>query len=100
MLVVGVAMVITMTSKAGGTGGIWDQKYEVSGSTRSWLILSCMMSVAGGWATMATNIPDFTRYLKDPNGVYWQAFFLPAIKLLLGIFGIICTSCARVVYGK
>ncbi|KAK8215457.1 hypothetical protein M8818_002078 [Zalaria obscura] len=100
VLVVGVAMVITMTSKAGGTGGIWDQKYEVSGSTRSWLILSCMMSVAGGWATMATNIPDFTRYLKDPNGVYWQAFFLPAIKLLLGIFGIICTSCARVVYGN
>lgn len=48
---------------------------------------------------MATNIPDFTRYLKKSNGVYWQAAFLPLICLLLGMFGIISTSAAKVVYG-
>lgn len=89
-----------MTYKAGGTGDIWNQQYGVSGSDRSWLILSSMMSVAGGWATMATNVPDFTRYLRQPRGVYWQGLFLPLISIILGLFGIISTSCAKVVYGE
>ncbi len=95
-----VGVVIAMTQKAGGTGEIWSQKYTVSGSTRSWLILSSLSSITGGWATMATNIPDFTRYLKKPQGVYWQVAFLPLIQLMLGLFGIISTSASMVVYGQ
>jgi len=49
---------------------------------------------------MATNIPDFTRYLKKEQGVYWQVPFLPLIQLVLGIFGIISTSASMVVYGE
>lgn len=49
---------------------------------------------------MATNIPDFSRYLKTKKGVYWQAFALPFISLLLAMFGIISTSAAKVVYGE
>lgn len=48
---------------------------------------------------MATNIPDFTRYMKQSRGVYWQALFLPAINLLMAMFGTISTSCAKIVYG-
>lgn len=95
-----VGVVIAMTQKAGGTGDIWNQQATVSGSTKSWLILSSMSSITGGWATMATNIPDFTRYLNKPQGVYWQAFFLPFISIMLGLFGIISTSCAKIVYGE
>lgn len=51
-------------------------------------------------ATMATNIPDFTRYLKTDKGVYFQVAFLPGIQLMLGFFGIICCSASKVVYGK
>ncbi|KAF2772237.1 hypothetical protein EJ03DRAFT_372382 [Teratosphaeria nubilosa] len=69
VIVVSVATVISMTMKAGGTGDIWDQQYSVHGSKRSWLILSSVMSVAGGWATMATNVPDFTRYINIRRGV-------------------------------
>ncbi|KAL2820643.1 NCS1 allantoate transporter [Aspergillus granulosus] len=94
-----VAVVITMTSKAGGTGEIWSQEYRVFGETRRWLILSSLSSCTGGWATMATNIPDFTRYLNQPKAIYWQVMFLPAISLLIGMFGIISTSAASVVYG-
>ena len=95
-----VGVVIAMTQKAGGAGEIWSQKYTVSGSTRSWLILSSLSSITGGWATMATNIPDFTRYLKKSRGVYWQVAFLPLIQLMLGLFGIISTSASMVVYGQ
>ncbi|KAL2848380.1 permease for cytosine/purines, uracil, thiamine, allantoin-domain-containing protein [Aspergillus pseudoustus] len=95
-----VAVVITMTSKAGGTGEIWSQEYKVFGETRRWLILSSLSSCTGSWATMATNIPDFTRYLNQPKAIYWQVMFLPAIALLIGMFGIISTSAASVVYGS
>jgi NCS1 family nucleobase:cation symporter-1 len=49
---------------------------------------------------MATNIPDFTRYMRNKKGVYWQAFALPVISILLACFGIISTSAAKVVYGE
>jgi nucleobase:cation symporter-1, NCS1 family len=100
VIVVSVAVVIAMTTKAGGAGDIWNQPYQVSGSERSWLILTSLSSITGGWATMATNIPDFTRYMKKSQGVYWQVAFLPGIQLVLGLFGIICCSAAKVVYGE
>ncbi|KAI5267440.1 uridine permease-like protein Fui1 [Aureobasidium subglaciale] len=100
VIIVSIATVIYMTQLAGGTGDIWKQEYQVHGSRRSWLIMSSLMSVAGSWATMATNVADFTRYLKNPQGVYWQGFFLPLICLILGLFGIISTSSAKVVYGE
>jgi NCS1 family nucleobase:cation symporter-1 len=95
-----VAVVIAMVHKAGGTGDIWNQEYRVSGSDRSWLTLSSMMSICGLWATMSVNIPDFTRYLRSPKGVYWQGLILPMISIILGLLGIISTSCSKVVYGE
>jgi len=58
------------------------------------------MSICGLWATMSVNIPDFTRYLRSPKGVYWQGLILPTISIVLGLFGIISTSCSKVVYGE
>jgi nucleobase:cation symporter-1, NCS1 family len=49
---------------------------------------------------MATNIPDFTRYMKHSRGVGLQGLLLPFITLLIGMFGIISTSCSKVVYGE
>ncbi|KAK4556245.1 hypothetical protein LTR86_006389 [Recurvomyces mirabilis] len=100
VIIASVGTVIAMTMKAGGTGDIWKQEYTVNGSHRSWIIMSSMMSITGGWATMATNVADFTRYLDKPKGVYWQGLFLPLISIILGLFGIISTSSAKVVYGE
>jgi len=49
VIVSSVAVVITMTSKAGGTGEIWSLPYGVHGEARSWLILSSLSSITGGW---------------------------------------------------
>lgn len=49
VLVTSVAVVITMCKKAGGAGDIWNQEYGVHGTDRSWLILSSMSSITGGW---------------------------------------------------
>ena len=50
VLTCSVAVVITMTSKAGGTGAIWDLPYEVDGTARSWLILSSLFLFLSGSA--------------------------------------------------
>lgn len=49
---------------------------------------------------MGTNIPDFTRYLKETKPVYYQGLFIPLIGSILGILGIIGTSCSKVLYGS
>lgn len=99
VILAAAGIVIGMARMANGTGDIWDQQPTVSGSARAWLIVSSMSSMTGGWATMATNVADFTRYMEKPKGVYWQALFVPMILTILGVFGIIGTSCAKVVYG-
>ncbi|KAI0155794.1 allantoin permease [Pestalotiopsis sp. NC0098] len=99
VILAAAGIVIGMSRMANGTGDIWDQQPTVSGSARAWLIVSSMSSMTGGWATMATNVADFTRYMEKPKGVYWQALFVPMILTILGVFGIIGTSCAKVVYG-
>jgi NCS1 family nucleobase:cation symporter-1 len=100
VLTAATGTVIGMTQLASGTGDIWNQQPTVSGSTRAWLIVSSMSSMTGGWATMATNVADFTRYMKAPRGVYWQTLFVPGICTLLGVYGIIGTSSSKVVYGE
>ncbi|CZR63577.1 uncharacterized protein PAC_13474 [Phialocephala subalpina] len=89
-----------MASLAKGSGDIWAQKSEMHGSIRLWLIMTFMMSMSGGWSTMATNIPDFTRHSKDSRGAYWQAVFVPVLVITVAMIGIICTSCAKVIYGE
>lgn len=49
VIVCSVAVVITMTHKAGGAGDLWNLPYGVSGPARSWLILSSLSSITGGW---------------------------------------------------
>ncbi|KAK9473928.1 permease for cytosine/purines, uracil, thiamine, allantoin-domain-containing protein [Dipodascopsis tothii] len=91
-----------MCKLASSSGDIWAQEPQYHGSERVWLLLSTMMSNAGGWATMATNIPDFTRYMKpgQASGQYWQAMFLPVIATFLAMMSILATSAAKVVYGS
>lgn len=94
-----VGTVIAMCKLAGGSGDIWNQKPQYTGSTRSWMILSYMTSLSGGWATMATNIPDYTRYLKKPRGIWLQALLVPVVCTFIGVLGIISTSASKVLYG-
>ncbi|KAJ8100967.1 permease for cytosine/purines, uracil, thiamine, allantoin-domain-containing protein [Lipomyces tetrasporus] len=89
-----------MVKYASSNGDIWAQEPRVHGSQRAWLIMTCMMSSAGGWATMATNIPDFTRYMQGKKGQFWQALFLPVISTFLAVMSIVATSAGKVVYGE
>ncbi|KAK8133147.1 permease [Apiospora kogelbergensis] len=98
-----IAAIATMgwcIHKAGSGGEIFALKPAVTGSEYAWLWLSCMSSVTGSWATLACNIPDFTRYAKSANGQFVQLPFLPIVFTLCGTLGIVTTSCTQVFAGE
>jgi len=100
VMVVVISITIWLCVQAGGAGDLWSTPSQVQGSAQAWLILAGMTSMMSGWSTLATNIPDFTRYLKKPASSYIQIAALPFISTLLGVLGLICSSAGQVVYGQ
>ncbi|KAF2663522.1 hypothetical protein BT63DRAFT_352640, partial [Microthyrium microscopicum] len=86
--------------KAGGGGELFNLPERVHGSQRVYLWLSSMSSVTGTWATLACNIPDFSRYARSSKGQYIQLPFLPIVFTACGVLGIVTTSASYVVYGE
>ena len=81
--------------KAGGSGSLFNQPPKVHGSQYAYLWLSCMSAVTGSWATLACNIPDFSRYARSSKGQYIQLPFLPIIFTVCGVLGIVTTSATQ-----
>ena len=93
-------------NKAGGFGPILDQPSQfVEGGkkagqfwTNFWPSLTAMV---GFWATLALNIPDFTRFAKSQRDqVIGQSVGLPVPMGLLAMLAVIVTSATVVLYGK
>ena len=93
-------------NKAGGFGPILDQPSQfVEGGKKAgqfwstfWPSLTAMV---GFWATLALNIPDFTRFSKSQRDqVLGQSIGLPVPMGLLAMLAVIVTSATVVIYGK
>ena len=93
-------------SKAGGFGPIIDQPSQfVEGGKKAgqfsaafWPSLTAMV---GFWATLALNIPDFTRFAKSQRDqVIGQSIGLPLPMALLAMMAVFVTSATVVIYGK
>ncbi|KAI0067621.1 NCS1 nucleoside transporter family [Artomyces pyxidatus] len=80
--------------------GILATHANVSGSTLSWAWLSALNSALGNWATLAVNIPDFTRYAKNERAQYIQLIIIPVLFTLCSFIGIVVTSAGISLYGK
>ncbi|EHL01731.1 putative Uncharacterized permease [Glarea lozoyensis 74030] len=89
-----------MVHKAGGSGDIFAVRATVSGSQKAYLFLSSMSSVTGSWATLACNIPDFSRYARSSKGQFIQLPVLPIIFTSCAVIGIVTTSASQTVYGE
>jgi NCS1 family nucleobase:cation symporter-1 len=92
--------------KAGGFGTLIDQPSQfVEGGKKAgqfwptfWPSLTAMI---GFWATLALNIPDFTRFAKTQRDqVLGQSIGLPVPMGLLAALAVIVTSATVVLYGK
>ncbi|MFP5390455.1 MAG: NCS1 family nucleobase:cation symporter-1 [Gammaproteobacteria bacterium] len=93
-------------NKAGGFGPLLDQPSQfVEGGKKAgqfwhefWPSLTAMV---GFWATLALNIPDFTRFARSQRDqVVGQSIGLPVPMGLLALLAVIVTSATVVLYGK
>ena len=102
LLIVGVALLWYTVSKAGGFGPVLDtpSKFQTTAEFIRYFIPS-LTGMVGFWATVALNIPDFTRYAKSQKAQVWgQALGLPATMALYSFIGVAVTSASVVLFGQ
>lgn len=101
-----VALVVWATTRAGGFGSMLAMPSQfVAGGAKAgrfwqtfWPGLTAMV---GFWATLALNIPDFTRFAKSQRDqVVGQSLGLPIPMALLSLVSVVVTSATVVIYGK
>lgn len=101
LLVLGLAMLGWAYVKAGGFGPMLStpSKFHTFGEFFAFFVPS-LTGVVAFWATVALNIPDFTRYAKGQREqVLGQALGLPTTMTLYSFIGVAVTSATVVVFG-
>jgi NCS1 family nucleobase:cation symporter-1 len=102
MLAIGLLLLWWITRQAGGLGPVLSapSKFHSSAEFMRFFIPS-LTGMVGFWATVALNIPDFTRYAKSQRAqAVGQALGLPAAMTLYSFIGVAVTSASAVLFGE
>ena len=102
MLGVGLLLLWWITSKAGGFGPVLHSpgKFQTKAEFFHFFVPS-LTAMVGFWATVALNIPDFTRYAKSQKAqAIGQAIGLPTAMTLYSFVGVAVTSASVVLFGE
>lgn len=102
MLGVGLLLLWWITRKAGGLGPVLStpSKFKTNGEFLHVFVPS-LTAMVGFWATVALNIPDFTRYAKSQRAqMTGQALGLPTAMTLYSFIGVAVTSASVLLFGQ
>jgi NCS1 family nucleobase:cation symporter-1 len=102
MLAVGLLLLWWITDRAGGLGPVLSApgKFQTTGDFVRFFIPS-LTAMVGFWATVALNIPDFTRYARSQRAqAVGQALGLPTAMTLYSFIGVAVTSASVVLFGE
>jgi len=102
MLGIGLLLLWWITRKAGGLGPVLSapSKFKTAGEFMKFFIPS-LTGMVGFWATVALNIPDFTRYARSQRDqALGQTLGLPAAMTLYSFIGVAVTSASVVLFGE
>ncbi|MGO9642625.1 MAG: NCS1 family nucleobase:cation symporter-1 [Candidatus Acidiferrales bacterium] len=102
LLILGLALLAWARSRAGGFGLMLSapSKFHDFRSFFRFFVPS-LTGVVGFWATVALNIPDFTRYAKSQRAqVLGQALGLPTTMTFYSFIGIAVTSATTIIFGQ
>jgi len=102
MLSVGLLMLWWITSLAGGFGPVLSapSKFQTTAEFVRFFVPS-LTGMVGFWATVALNIPDFTRYARSQKAqMTGQALGLPLAMTLYSFIGVAVTSASVVIFGE
>jgi NCS1 family nucleobase:cation symporter-1 len=101
MLGVGLLLLFWITRKAGGLGPVLatPSRFQTNGEFIRFFIPS-LTGMVGFWATVALNIPDFTRYARSQRDqIVGQALGLPLAMTLYAFIGVAVTSASVLIFG-
>jgi NCS1 family nucleobase:cation symporter-1 len=102
MLAVGLLLLWWITRKAGGFGPVLHSQGKFR-STHEFLrfFIPSLTGMVGFWATVALNIPDFTRYAKSQKAqMLGQTLGLPPAMTAYSFIGVAVTSASVVLFGE
>lgn len=102
MILVGLALLLWAMRAAHGFGPLMSQPSRFhSGREFFTFFVPALTGMVGFWATIALNIPDFTRYARGQRAqVIGQALGLPTTMTLYSFIGVAATSASSVVFGE
>lgn len=106
LLIMSLALLGWAYSAAGGFGDAFSQPSQfVEGGAKEgqfWAVFfPSLTGMVGFWATLALNIPDFTRYAKtQQDQVLGQALGLPTTMTLFAFIGVAVTSATAGIFGE
>ena len=102
LLAIGVALLVWAVVKAGGFGPMLATPSKFHNFKEFFrFFVPSLTGVVGFWATVALNIPDFTRYARSQKAqVLGQALGLPTTMTLYSFIGIAVTSATVVIFGQ
>ena len=101
MFVMAILLIVWVRMRAGSFGSMLSTPSQFH-STHAFLdvFFPSLTAMVGYWATLALNIPDFTRFSKSQSAQAWgQAFGLPVAMTLYTFVGIAVTSASAVLFG-
>ena len=102
MLGVGLLLLWWIGRKAGGLGPVLrtPSKFQTTGEFLRFFVPS-LTGMVGFWATVALNIPDFTRYARSQKAqAIGQALGLPPAMTLYSFIGVAVTSASVILFGQ
>jgi NCS1 family nucleobase:cation symporter-1 len=102
LLLIGVALLAWAVVKAGGFGTMLaaPSRFQTFGEFFHFFVPS-LTGVVGFWATVALNIPDFTRYAHSQRSqMLGQALGLPATMTFYSFIGVAVTSATAIIFGQ
>jgi len=102
MLGVGLLLLWWISRKAGGLGPVLEtpSKFHNTAEFMRFFIPS-LTGMVGFWATVALNIPDFTRYARSQKAqIIGQSLGLPPAMTLYSFIGVAVTSASVILFGQ
>jgi NCS1 family nucleobase:cation symporter-1 len=102
MLSIGLLLLWWITRKAGGLGPVLSTPSKFRSAREFFhFFVPSLTGMVGFWATVALNIPDFTRYAKSQRAqALGQALGLPPAMTLYSFIGVAVTSASVVIFGQ
>jgi len=102
LFVIGLALLIWAGVRAGGFGPMLSapSRFQTPAEFFHFFVPS-LTGVVGFWATVALNIPDFTRYAKgQQEQMLGQALGLPTTMTFYSFVGVAVTSATVIIFGQ